>query len=195
MREKNRVLREPPSVEQLEHQLKRERYKVRYRYALRTTVYTLLAVAALAVLVATLWMPVLQIYGTSMVPTLEEGQLVASLRGRRFETGDVIAFYYNNKILVKRIIAGPGAWVDIDEDGNVSVDGEVLEEPYLEEKALGHCDIELPYQVPEGQYFVMGDHRATSADSRSSAVGCVATDAIVGRLFLRVWPLGEIGLL
>lgn len=181
-----------PSVEQLEGQLRQERYKVRYQYALRTTIYTLLAAAAAAILVATLWLPVLQIYGSSMNPVLKEGQLVVAVKSKNFQQGDVVAFYYNNKILVKRVIAGPGEWVDIDGDGNVFVNGEALEEPYLTEKALGQCDIELPYQVPDNQYFVMGDHRATSADSRSTTVGCVFTDAVVGRLLFRVWPLDAI---
>lgn len=181
-----------PSLEQLEGQLTRERYKVRYQYALRATIYTLLAAAAAAILVATLWVPVLQVYGSSMSPTLMEGQLVVSIKSKKFQRGDVVAFYYNNKILVKRVIAGPGEWVDIDEDGNVFVNGEALEEPYLVEKALGQCDIELPYQVPDNQYFVMGDHRSTSADSRSTTVGCVSADAIVGRLLFRFWPLNSI---
>ena len=180
------------SVEQLEHQLRQERYKIRYRYALRTTVYTLLAVAAVAILVATLWLPVLQIYGSSMNPTLSEGQLVVAVKGGKMEQGDIIAFYYNNKILVKRVIAGPGQWVDISQDGIVTIDGETLEEPYLTEHAYGQCDIELPYQVPDNQYFVMGDHRSTSVDSRSTSVGCVTKEQIVGRLYLRIWPLGEI---
>ena len=188
----DRTPAETPSVEQLEQQLKQERYKIRYQYALRTTIYTLLAVAAIAILVATLWLPVLQIYGSSMTPTLSEGQLVVSVKSKDFEQGDIIAFYYNNKILVKRIIAGPGSWVDIDEDGTVYINQEPLEEPYLAEHAYGQCDIKLPYQVPDNQYFVMGDHRSTSVDSRSTTVGCVATDDIVGRLFLRVWPLPEI---
>lgn len=186
------ALEQRPSVEQLEGQLKRERYKVRYRYALRTTVYTLLAAAAAAILVATLWIPVLQIYGSSMTPTLGEGQLVVAVKSKKFQQGDIVAFYYNNRILVKRVIAGPGEWVDIDGDGNVFIDGEALEEPYLAEKALGQCDIELPYQVPANQYFVMGDHRSTSADSRSTTVGCVATEAVVGRLLFRIWPLNAI---
>ena len=181
-----------PRVEPLEGQLRRERHKVRYQYALRTTIYTLLAAAAAAILVATLWLPVLQIYGSSMNPVLQEGQLVVAVKSKKFQQGDVVAFYYNNKILVKRVIAGPGEWVDIDEDGNVFVNGEELEEPYLTEKALGQCDIELPYQVPDNQYFVMGDHRATSADSRSTTVGCVFADAVVGRLLFRVWPLNAI---
>lgn len=186
---------EAPSVEQLEQQLKQERYKIRYQYALRTTVYTLLAVAAMAILVATLWLPVLQIYGSSMTPTLSEGQLVVAMKSKNFEQGDIIAFYYNNKILVKRVIAGPGTWVDIDEDGIVYVNSEVLDEPYLVEQAYGQCDIKLPYQVPDGQYFVMGDHRSTSVDSRSTTVGCVATDDVVGKLLLRIWPLPEIKVL
>lgn len=182
-----------PSVEQLERQLRRERYRIRYQYALRTTVYTLLAVAAAAILVATLWLPVLQVYGSSMSPTLTEGQMVVAFKNKKLTQGDIVAFYYNNKILVKRVIAGPGQWVNIDEDGTVYLDGEPLAEPYLVEPAFGQCDIELPYQVPEGHYFVMGDHRATSVDSRSSTVGCVSADQLVGRLAFRVWPLKEIG--
>lgn len=193
MEKEKKAPRPAPSVEQLERQLRRERYKIRYQYALRTTVYTLLAVAAAAILVATLWLPVLQVYGSSMSPTLTEGQMVVAFKNKKLAQGDIVAFYYNNKILVKRVIAGPGQWVNIDEDGTVYLDGEPLEEPYLVEPAFGQCDIELPYQVPEGHYFVMGDHRATSVDSRSSTVGCVSADQLVGRLAFRVWPLNEIG--
>lgn len=193
--EQEQNAQESPSVDQLETQLKRERYRIRYKYALRTTVYTLLAVAAAAILVATLWLPVLRIYGNSMTPTLSEGQLVVSTKSKNFKQGDIIAFYYNNKILVKRVIAGPGSWVDIDENGTVYVDKAALEEPYLTEIAYGQCDIELPYQVPDGQYFVLGDHRSTSVDSRSTTVGCVSTDNVVGRLILRVWPLSVFSVL
>lgn len=182
-----------PTLEQLEGQLKKERYKVRYQYALRTTVYTLLAVAAAAILVATLWMPVLQIYGSSMVPTLNEGEVVVTWKGGSFDRGDVVAFYYNNKLLVKRVIAGPGSWVDIKEDGTVYVDGELLEEDYVKEKAFGECNINMPYQVPDERYFVMGDHRATSVDSRNTAIGCVSKEDIAGRLVFKVWPLNTIG--
>ena len=142
---------EPPTLEQLEAELGREKYKRRYKRVLRSTVYTLVVVAAVAVLVATIWMPVLQIYGSSMTPTLNEGDIVLSVKGSAFEPGDLVAFYLGNKILVKRCIAGPGQWVDIDENGNVSVDGRLLEEPYLTEKALGECDITLPYQVPDNR--------------------------------------------
>mgnify|MGYP002340511562 CR=1 FL=1 len=144
-------------------------------------------------LVATLWMPVLQIYGSSMSPTVEEGEIVVSLKGPELRQGEIIAFYYNNKILVKRIIAGPGQWVDMDEDGSVRVDGELLAEPYLSEKALGQCDIDFPYQVPDERWFVMGDHRATSVDSRTTAIGCVAEEQIVGRIVFRVWPFRALG--
>lgn len=186
---------ELPSVEQLKEELARERYWKRYRKVLRSTVYTLIVVAAVAVLVATIWMPVLQIYGTSMVPTLHEGDVVVSVKGADFEAGDLIAFYLGNKILVKRCIAGPGQWVDIDEEGNVYVDGELLEEPYLTEKALGDCDIKLPYQVPDNRYFCMGDHRAISVDSRSTSVGCVSEEQVVGKIVFRVWPLAGFGAL
>ena len=184
---------EMPRLEQMESELKRVKYKRRYRSVLRSTVYALITVAAAAVLVATLWMPVLQIYGASMSPTLEEGEIILSLKTGQFAPGDIVAFYYNNKILIKRVIAGPGQWVNITEDGSVYVDDRLLEEPYLHEKALGECDIELPYQVPDERYFLMGDNRDVSIDSRSTAVGCVAADQVVGRVVFRIWPLSDFG--
>ena len=182
-----------PTVEQLKAELGREKYKKRYYRVLRSTVYTLVVVAAIAVLVATIWMPVLQIYGSSMTPTVSEGDIVVSVKGSDFQLGDLVAFYLGNKILVKRCIAGPGQWVNMDEEGNVYVDGELLEEPYLTEKALGDCNIKLPYQVPDNRFFCMGDHRATSVDSRNTAVGCVSEEQIVGKIVFRVWPLAGFG--
>ena len=182
-----------PSVEQLAAELKRVKYRSRYRAVLRSTLYMLIVVAAVAVLVATIWMPVLQIYGASMTPTLNEGDIVVSIKGSDFEPGDLVAFYLGNKILVKRCIAGPGQWVDIDEDGNVSVDGKLLEEPYLTEKSLGGSNIELPYQVPDNRYFCMGDHRSTSVDSRHKEIGCVSEEQIVGKIVFRVFPFGGFG--
>lgn len=182
-----------PTAQQVEQELKRERYKARYRGTLKSTVYVLIAAAAVAVLVATLWMPVLQIFGSSMSPTLQEGEIVISLKGTDYEPGDIVAFYYGNRLLVKRYIAGPGSWVDIDEEGNVTVDGVVLDEPYLTEKALGATDLEFPYQVPDEKYFLMGDNRATSVDSRHSAVGCVSEEQIVGEIVFRVWPFENFG--
>ena len=192
MKKKNRQL-VIPSVQELERELQRERYRIRFRSTLRSTVYALITVAAVAVLVATLLLPVLQIYGSSMTPTLTDGDIVLSLKEADFQRQDIIAFYYNNKILVKRVIARAGEWVNIDEEGNVTVDGEPLEEPYVMDKSLGECDIQLPYQVPEGRLFVMGDHRSVSVDSRSSAVGCVAEEQIVGKLIFRIWPISSFG--
>lgn len=173
--------------------MNRTKYRRRYRSVLRSTIYTLITVAAIAVLVATLLMPVLQIYGSSMTPTLTDGDIVLTLKTSEFEPGDVVAFYYNNKILVKRVIAASGEWVDMTEDGDVYVDGKLLDEPYLVEKALGDCNIEFPYQVPESRIFVMGDHRSVSIDSRNTAVGCVAEEQLVGKLVFRVWPMDYIG--
>ena len=184
---------EKPTVEQLEQEIKRVKYQRRYRTVLKSTVYTLITVAAVAVLVATLWLPVLQIYGSSMTPTLQDGEIVFSMKTSQMEPGDIVAFYYNNKILVKRVIAGPGDWVDMEPDGTVFVNGVALEEPYLEEKSFGDADIELPYQVPDGRFFVMGDHRNTSVDSRHTAVGCVAQEQIVGKIVFRTWPLDRLG--
>ena len=187
-----------PSPQQLEDELNRARYRTRYRNVLRSTIYTLITVAAIAVLVATLLLPVLQIYGSSMSPTLTDRDIVVSVKQTEFETGDVVAFYYNNKILVKRVIALSGEWVDITPEGDVYVgktkaDMQLLDEPYLTEKALGDCNIEFPYQVPESRIFVMGDHRSVSVDSRNTAVGCVAEEQLVGKLVFRVWPLNLFG--
>ena len=185
---------EAPTVEQLEAELKKEQYRHNYGRVLRSTAFSLLVVAAVAVLVAVLLLPVLQINGTSMTETLQDGDIVVAISNSKFKTGDVIAFYYNNNILVKRVIAAAGDWVDIDGEGNVYVNGELLDEPYITEKAYGNCDIELPYQVPDGKCFVMGDHRATSIDSRNTAVGCISDSGVVGKIMFRVWPLEEIGI-
>lgn len=193
VRRRKWFLVDTPTAEQVQTELDRERHHRRYGRTLRSTVYTLVVVAAFAVLVATLWLPILRIYGGSMNPTLIEGDIVVSIKGTEFEQGDLVCFYLGNKVLIKRYIAGPGQWVDIDGDGNVYVDGELLEEPYLTEKALGECDLELPYQIPDGRIFVLGDHRSISVDSRSSSVGCVSDEQIIGRIVFRVWPLAGFG--
>ena len=186
-------LDEFPSSAQLESELNRIKYKSRFAGALRSTIFTLITVAAVAVLVAILLLPVLRIYGNSMTPTLSEGEIVVSVKGSRFETGDVVAFYYNNKILIKRVIAQSGDWVDIDQDGTVYVNNIKIDEPYVTEPAFGECDIKLPYQVPENRIFVMGDHRSVSVDSRSSSIGCVSEEQIVGKIVFRVWPFNGFG--
>ena len=184
---------ELPTSSQLAGELSRERYKRSYALVLRSTIYTMITVAAIAVLIAVLFLPVLRIYGSSMNPTLSEGDIVVSLKGSQFQTGEIIAFYYNNKILVKRVIANAGDWVDIDEDGNVYVNGEKLNEPYLKDRAFGETDIKLPYQVPDKRIFVMGDNRSVSVDSRNTSVGCVAEEQIVGKIAFCVWPFSNFG--
>lgn len=181
-----------PSSDELRQELNRVRYQKRYRTVMKSTLYSLITVAAIAILVATLWLPVLQIYGTSMTPTMVNGDIVFSLKTDQFQQGDVVAFYYNNKILVKRVIAKQQDWVDIKADGTVTVNSVELDEPYIVEKALGDTNIELPYQVPDGKIFVMGDHRSTSIDSRHTSVGCVAQEQIVGKILFRIWPMNRI---
>lgn len=193
MKRTGRAPEDLPTIQQLEAERNRLRSKNRYNRTLRSTVAILVVVAALAVLVATLWMPVLRIYGTSMFPTLADGQVVITVKTRCFRSGDIAAFYHGNKLLIKRYIAGPGQWVDIDRVGNVSIDGKALDEPYLTDKAYGETNIDLPYQVPDDRYFLMGDNREVSVDSRNTTVGCVARDQIVGKVVFRIWPLKDFG--
>jgi signal peptidase I len=182
-----------PDIPALESEIKRLKYRRKYQRVFRSTVSLLIIAAACAILVVTLWMPVLQIYGKSMNPTLKDGDVVVLVKTTDIKQGDLIAFYYNNKILVKRAIAFAGDWVNIDEDGTVYVNDVAIDEPYLKEKALGECDLEMPYQVPDGKIFVMGDHRSVSIDSRSNQIGCVAEEQIVGKITFRVWPFKKAG--
>ncbi len=182
-----------PTLEQLQKEVDRVHYQRDFSRVMINTIYSLVVVAAIAVLVAVLLLPILRIYGHSMNDTLDEGDIVVSLKGSDFKTGDIIAFYYNNKILIKRVIGKAGDWVDIDQDGNVYVNGNLVDEPYLDDKAFGECNIELPYQVPESKVFVMGDNRSVSVDSRNTAVGCVAEEQIVGKVVYRLWPLKDFG--
>ena len=184
-----------PTLRQLQAELKRERYRINFWRTLRSTIYTLVTVSAFAILIAVLLLPVLQIYGRSMKSTLNGGDIVFSLKNAEPKVGDIVAFYYNNNILVKRAIASSGEWVDIDKDGNVYVNQQLIDEPYLDEKALGECNIEMPYQVPEGKLFVMGDNRAVSIDSRNTAVGCISEEQIVGKIVFRIWPLNRISVI
>ncbi len=182
------LLADAPTLPQLEKELGRSQYRRNFARVLRDTLVSLVVVAAVSALVAVLFLPVLQIHSSSMAPTLQDKDIVVSVGVGRCNPGDLIAFHYNNNILVKRVIAVSGDWVEIDGDGNVSVNGEQIDEPYISEKALGDCDISFPYQVPDGQYFVMGDHRETSIDSRNTIVGCVSGDMVIGRILVRVWP-------
>ncbi len=184
-----------PSIEQVEEERARLRYKHRYSKTLKSTVAILVVVAALAVLVATLWMPVLQIYGSSMSPTLKDGEIVIAVKGSSFSTGDVVGLWYENKLLVKRVIGKPGDWINIDKDGNITVNGELLDEPYITKKAYGETTIELPCQVGDDMWFVVGDNREVSIDSRNTSVGCITTDQIVGRIVFCIWPIKDFGVL
>ena len=181
-----------PTKSQVETERKRYRRQKAYNKALRGTVYVLTIVAAVAVLIATLILPVLQIEGTSMEPTLSNGDIVLLMKTTRFEHGDLCAFTWNNKLLVKRVIGLPGDWIEIDTDGSVYLNGDKLDEPYVQQMALGECDLEFPFQVPQEQYFVIGDMRESSIDSRNTVIGCIPKDQIFGKVFFRVWPFKSI---
>ena len=182
-----------PSLPEIQKERKRIRRETYYRQALRGTVSVLVVVAAVAVLITTLFLPILQISGDSMAPTLEHDQIVVLLKTKEFDRGDLIGFYFQGKVLLKRVIALPGDEVAIDADGNVYVNGELLEEPYVKEKKLGDCDLEFPYKVPGTGYFVMGDQRANSVDSRNSVIGAISQEDIIGKVFIRVWPFSRMG--
>lgn len=187
----NRI--ELPSTEAIQAAYDKVLYRDRLKRSIVSTTNILIVVAALAILVAMLFLPVLRIYGQSMNETLESGDLVVSVKGSGFETGDIVAFYYNNNILVKRVIATSGQWVDVDLDGNVYVNQQLIDEPYITEKSYGDTNIDFPYQVPEERIFVMGDNREVSVDSRNTSIGCVTEEQIVGKIVFRVWPLDRIG--
>ncbi|MCC8131976.1 MAG: signal peptidase I [Ruminococcus sp.] len=190
-RKKNRELVLPTESE-VQAERKRLKYRRRFILTLRTTVYALTVVAAVAVLLATLFLPVLQVSGSSMEPTLSDNDIILLIKTDNLTTGDLIGFYYQNKLLLKRVIGVAGDVIDIDEEGNVTVNGELIDEPYVTNKSIGECDITLPYQVPENRVFVMGDNRATSIDSRSSVIGCIEEDQIVGKVLVRIYPFNNI---
>ena len=184
---------ELPSIEALEAEISRKKHKQNQHHLFRNAIYALITVAAVTALVAVLFVPILKTYGSSMSPTLEDGEIVAAIKTKDAKCGDVIAFYYNNKIFIKRVIALGGSVVDMDENGNISVDGVPLDEPYLTEKAYGNGDVEFPFEVPEGTYFVLGDNRVNAADSRNSILGCVDPENMLGRVVFRAWPLSRFG--
>ena len=191
MRKKEREV-SLPTKKQVETERKRYRRQKAYNKALGGTVYVLTIVAAVAVLIATLILPVLQIEGTSMEPTLFNGDIVLLMKTTRFDHGDLCGFTWNNKLLIKRVIGVPGDWIEIDTDGSVYLNGDKLDEPYVGHKALGECDLEFPFQVPQEQYFVIGDMRESSIDSRNTLIVCIPKDQIVGKVFFRVWPFKKI---
>lgn len=178
-----------PTKEELEKELSREKYKLKYKKIIKSTICTLIIVVAISSLLSTLLFPVLEIYGSSMSPTLSEGNIVLCIKKTNFKQGDIIAFYYNNKILIKRVIGVPSDWINIDEDGNVYVNNILIEEPYLKDKSYGETNIEYPYQVPEDTYFVLGDSRKSSIDSRNTIIGTVPKENIIGQVIFKLWPI------
>ena len=192
MEEQRRRISSVPNLAEVEQERKRLKRRKEYGKALRSTCFSLLAVAAAAVLAATLFLPVLQVTGTSMEPTLYDGDIIVLNKTSKLNRGDLCGFYYQNKLLLKRIIGLPGDWIDIKEDGTVLVNGEEINEPYVSGKSLGECDLTFPYQVPDSRYFVLGDHRSTSIDSRSSVIGSIEKDQITGKILIRIWPLKQI---
>ena len=184
-------LDEIPTAEQLKKELNRRRYQKSFASTLKNTLTSFMAAAAAAVLLSELVLPAVRVTGTSMEPTLYSDQIVLCNKLQTAKRGDIIALYYNKKLLLKRVIAVAGDTVDIDENGNVTLNGEALNEPYIQSAALGECDIEFPYQVKENRWFVMGDNRAVSVDSRVSAFGCVSDENILGVVRLRIYPFDQ----
>ncbi len=178
-----------PELEEIQNEMRRARSQSKYHQALKSTAGTIVVVAAIAVLVASIFLPVLRVTGSSMQPSFSPGNVLVAVKTRDYLPGDVCSFYYNNKLIIKRVIATGGDMLEIDEDGRVSVNGLVLEESYVPQYDLGMCDIEFPFRVPDEQLFVMGDNRAASVDSRVQAFGCISQEELMGKIVLRVWPI------
>lgn len=193
MSRKEKVIPTNLSISVLEEEIKREKYKSKYTKILRSTIYALIIIASISALIGTLIMPVLEVNNTTMKPLLENNEIVLSLKTKKLKQGDIIAFYQGNKILIKRVVAVPGNYISIDEEGNVYVDGEVLNEPYIRNKQKGETNIEFPYQVPESEYFVLSDERDKTTDSRNEDIGLIKKDNVIGKVIFRVWPFKKLG--
>ncbi|WP_288887300.1 signal peptidase I [uncultured Eubacterium sp.] len=184
-----------PTALQIEDEISRLKNRRDYIHILFNTIASLIVVAAIAVLISSFLLPVLRVTGTSMTPTLTNGTVVVCKRTTSLKRGDIVAFYYNNKVLLKRVIGLPGDYIEVRTDGTVLVNNEAIDEPYIDSPSYGENDLTYPYQVPEDRYFVMGDHRSTSVDSRSKTIGCVSEEEVLGKVKMAIWPIDKFKIL
>lgn len=189
---KEKITYKDLTVENLERELHRENYKHSFSRLLRSTIYVLIIIVAVASVGATLFMPVIEITDSSMKPLVEDGDIVLTIKSSSFKTGDVVAFYYGNKILIKRVIGVKGDFVNIDKDGIVYVNGEELKEDYVKEFLKGESDIKYPVQVSDNSIFVLSDERNVLTDSRSENIGTIKKENIIGKVIFKVWPIKKI---
>ncbi len=162
-----------------------------WKAALKIVLVVIITVSLLLNLF-TFIMPVVKYYGSSMSPTLEDGQILIVSKVSEIGNGDIIAFYYNNKVLVRRVVATENQQISVDIFGTVTVDGEELVEPYIGNKTLGQCNLDFPYNVPSGSLFVLGDNREVAMDSRLEEIGTVTEDRLIGKIVFSINPFGAI---
>lgn len=185
------------NLEKIKEDYKTRKNREKFFYELKKTIGFFLVIISVGIIISSFWVRVLTIYGTSMSPNLTAKDTVVAFKKDQYKSGDVIAFYYNNKVLVKRVIATSGDWVNISNNGNVIINDKEIKEKYLlkSSKSIGKTDIKLPYQVPENKIFVMGDHRSVSIDSRNKIIGSIGKEQIIGKIKFIIWPLSRFDIL